>query len=121
MKTIYWMLDSTSVSLKRKEMCVFLQVISGILLVTSSMNKPWSTLKNGGMQKIDRFIDCMSTKVSWIWPQVTVQEWFKAFAEHPRLGDIEALRAKVGAFATLSRGEQSASANTATEHLLQVS
>jgi hypothetical protein len=60
---------------------------------------------------MSRVLGCVQTKV---------EEWFKAFAEHPRLGDLETLRAKVGGFASLSRGEQAASASTATESILQV-
>lgn len=36
--------------------------------------------------------------------------WLEAFAAHPRIGDIEGLRKKFGAFAEHSKGEQSAAA-----------
>lgn len=44
--------------------------------------------------------------------------WLEAFAAHPRIGDIDGLRKKFGAFADHSRGEQSA-ASGASEAVLR--
>ena len=42
--------------------------------------------------------------------QTPVSGWLEAFAAHPRIGDVEALRSRFGAFVDSSRREQAASA-----------
>lgn len=46
--------------------------------------------------------------------------WLEAFAAHPRIGDMEALRSKHGASATMSREEQAAAASGADDQVLRV-
>lgn len=46
--------------------------------------------------------------------------WLEAFAAHPRIGDIESLKKKFGAFAEMSKGEQSAAAATGNDEVFQV-
>jgi OHCU decarboxylase len=53
-----------------------------------------------------------------LWWALTPEDWLEAFAVHPHIGDVEALRAKVGRHAEWSAGEQ-ASAVGATEETLQ--
>lgn len=45
--------------------------------------------------------------------------WLEAFDAHPRIGDLEGLRKKYGAFSDLSRSEQ-AGASSASPKVLQV-
>lgn len=52
--------------------------------------------------------------------QVPVTGWLEAFAAHPRIGDMEALRFKHGASATMSREEQAAAASGADDQVLRV-
>ena len=52
--------------------------------------------------------------------QTPVAGWLEAFAEHPRIGDVAGLKAKFGAFAELSRDEQSAAAATADDGVYEV-
>ena len=52
--------------------------------------------------------------------QVPVTGWLEAFAAHPRIGDMEALRSKHGASATMSREEQAAAASGADDQVLRV-
>lgn len=52
-------------------------------------------------------------------PQTPVAGWLEAFAAHPRIGDLESLRTKYGAFADLSKGEQAAAAASATDDVLK--
>ena len=47
--------------------------------------------------------------------QVAVTGWLEALAAHPRIGDVEGLRKKFGAFAEASKQEQSASGASETE------
>lgn len=51
--------------------------------------------------------------------QVPIRGWLEAFDAHPRIGDIEGLRKKYGAFSDLSRSEQ-AGASGASPEVLQV-
>lgn len=51
--------------------------------------------------------------------QTPVTGWLEAFAAHPRIGDLSALRHKYGAFADSSRREQAA-AVSASDSTLQV-
>ncbi|EFN52467.1 hypothetical protein CHLNCDRAFT_138808 [Chlorella variabilis] len=39
-----------------------------------------------------------------------VAGWLEAFAAHPKIGDMEGLRKKYGAFGDMSKGEQAAAA-----------
>lgn len=52
-------------------------------------------------------------------PQAHVTDWLAAFAAHPRIGDLNQLKAKYSQFAKLSETEQ-ASAATASGDVLQV-
>ena len=52
--------------------------------------------------------------------QTPVAGWLEAFAEHPRIGDVAGLKAKFGAFADLSRDEQSAAAASADDGVYEV-
>lgn len=45
--------------------------------------------------------------------------WLEAFAAHPKIGDLEGLRKKYGAFAAMSQGEQAAAAASASQDTLQ--
>ena len=51
--------------------------------------------------------------------QAHVTDWLAAFAAHPRIGDLNQLKAKYSQFAKLSETEQ-ASAATASGDVLQV-
>ena len=51
--------------------------------------------------------------------QVPVTCWLEAFAAHPRIGDVDSLRKRFGAFTEHSRSEQ-ATAATASSDVLQV-
>ncbi len=51
-------------------------------------------------------------------PKTSVTGWLEAFAAHPRIGDIDGLRKKFGAFADMSKGEQASAAATATDDIL---
>jgi hypothetical protein len=51
--------------------------------------------------------------------QVPIRGWLEAFDAHPRIGDLEGLRKKYGAFSDLSRSEQAA-ASDASPEVLQV-
>ena len=51
--------------------------------------------------------------------QTPVAGWLEAFAAHPKIGDLEGLKRKYGAFADMSKGEQAAAAG-ASEAVLQV-
>lgn len=46
-------------------------------------------------------------------------DWLEAFAAHPRIGDVDALKAKFSNFVELSQSEQSA-ASSASGDVLQV-
>ena len=50
-------------------------------------------------------------------PQTPVVGWLEAFAAHPKIGDLEGLKRKYGAFADLSKGEQAAAEGAAPETL----
>ena len=51
--------------------------------------------------------------------QTPVSGWLEAFEAHPRIGDVESLRKKFDAFSAMSKGEQAASAATATDATLR--
>lgn len=53
------------------------------------------------------------------WNEVPAADWLQAFAAHPRIGDLDGLRKKFGAFADMSKGEQAAAAATATDLVLK--
>lgn len=53
-------------------------------------------------------------------PQAQVTDWLEAFAAHPRIGDLDSLKAKYTQFAKSSQTEQ-ATAATASGDILQVS
>lgn len=51
--------------------------------------------------------------------QARVTDWLEAFAAHPRIGDIDSLKAKYSNFAKMSQSEQ-ATASSASGDILQV-
>jgi len=51
--------------------------------------------------------------------QAQVTDWLEAFAAHPRIGDLDSLKAKFTQFAQSSQTEQ-ATAATASGDILQV-
>lgn len=51
--------------------------------------------------------------------QARVTDWLEAFAAHPRIGDIDSLKAKYSNFAKMSQSEQ-ATASSASGDVLQV-
>jgi len=53
------------------------------------------------------------------WKEVPVSGWLEAFAAHPRIGDVEVLKKKFGAFAEMSKGEQALAANTGDDQIFQ--
>jgi 2-oxo-4-hydroxy-4-carboxy-5-ureidoimidazoline decarboxylase len=57
-------------------------------------------------------------KATHIWHQMTREDWLEAFAHHPRIGDVSALRAKFAATAQWASQEQ-AGALAASEETLQ--
>ncbi len=57
------------------------------------------------------FDDTLFTVADEEFAQLTRPDWLEAFAAHPRIGDIDGLRAKYASTATWSLGEQSGAAN----------
>ena len=53
------------------------------------------------------------------WSQAHVTDWLEAFAAHPRIGDLDQLKAKYNQFVQLSETEQAAAAS-ASGDVLQV-
>jgi 2-oxo-4-hydroxy-4-carboxy-5-ureidoimidazoline decarboxylase len=53
-----------------------------------------------------------------VWPRLAREDWLEAFAAHPRIGDLDALRKKFAATAAWCAGEQAGVAG-AGEALLQ--
>ncbi len=53
-----------------------------------------------------------------LWPALTERDWKEAFAHHPQIGDLDALRAKFGATRQWVTGEQAGTA-AASEQVLQ--
>ena len=53
-----------------------------------------------------------------IWDSLTETEWREAFAHHPKIGDVDALREKFASTATWAAGEQGA-VRQASEATLQ--
>jgi 2-oxo-4-hydroxy-4-carboxy-5-ureidoimidazoline decarboxylase len=48
-----------------------------------------------------------------VWQGLAREDWLEAFAAHPRIGDLEALRGKFAATAAWSAGEQAGVAGAA--------
>ena len=67
----------------------------------------------------DRQQQTIHTLLLLLLRQTPVTGWLEAFAAHPRIGDLSALRHKYGAFADSSRREQAAAAS-ASDSTLQV-
>lgn len=61
------------------------------------------------------------TQKVFLASQTPVSGWLEAFAAHPRIGDVDGLRKKFGAFAAFSQGEQAAASASATDDTLQAS
>ncbi|KAI3430399.1 hypothetical protein D9Q98_004994 [Chlorella vulgaris] len=57
--------------------------------------------------------DLISAARTVWWHETSVLGWLEAFAAHPRIGDLEGLRKKFGAFADMSKGEQAAAGGAA--------
>lgn len=53
-----------------------------------------------------------------LWPELTEQDWLDAFEAHPKIGDVNSLRAKYASTKAIASGEQ-AGASTASEDVLQ--
>ncbi|WP_339779498.1 2-oxo-4-hydroxy-4-carboxy-5-ureidoimidazoline decarboxylase [uncultured Marinobacter sp.] len=53
-----------------------------------------------------------------LWPKLTEQDWLQAFSAHPKIGDIDSLRAKYASTRAMASGEQ-AGARQAPEEILQ--
>lgn len=53
-----------------------------------------------------------------LWPELTEQDWLDAFEAHPKIGDINSLRAKYASTKAMASGEQ-AGASVAPEDVLQ--
>ncbi|MBU2954876.1 2-oxo-4-hydroxy-4-carboxy-5-ureidoimidazoline decarboxylase [Marinobacter sp. F3R08] len=53
-----------------------------------------------------------------LWSELTEQDWLDAFEAHPKIGDVDSLRAKYASTKALASGEQ-AGASTASEDILQ--
>ena len=53
-----------------------------------------------------------------LWPKLTEQDWLQAFSAHPKIGDINSLRAKYASTRAMASGEQ-AGARQAPEEVLQ--
>eukprot|EP00887_Chlorella_sp_A99_P007198 scaffold2.g7198.t1 len=69
----------------------------------------------GSYASLDELI--ATARQAW-WHQMPIVGWLEAFAAHPKIGDLERLKAKYGAFADMSKGEQAAAAG-ASEATLQ--
>ena len=54
------------------------------------------------------------------YAQTSVSGWLEAFAAHTRIGDVAGLKQKFGAFADMSRTEQSAAAASAADGVFEV-
>ena len=52
-----------------------------------------------------------------IWPQLSREDWLEAFAAHPRIGDLEALRKKFATTADWCASEQAGVAGAGDEIL----
>lgn len=55
------------------------------------------------------------------WHQTSVAGWLEAFAAHPRIGEAPSLLAKLGAFAIMSRHEQSGTAGASHDVFQELS
>ena len=53
-----------------------------------------------------------------LWPELTEQDWLDAFEAHPKIGDVNSLRAKYASTKAMASGEQ-VGASTASENVLQ--
>jgi len=53
-----------------------------------------------------------------LWPTLSEQDWLQAFTAHPKIGDIDSLRAKYASTRAMASGEQ-AGARQAPEEILQ--
>lgn len=62
--------------------------------------------------------EAMHEQARQLWPQLSETEWLAAFDAHPRIGDIESLKAKYAGTEALASGEQSGAA-TAPETVLR--
>ncbi len=52
--------------------------------------------------------------------QTSVSGWLEAFAAHPRIGDVEGLKRKFGAFGSLSNAEQAVALAEHNDRVFQV-
>ena len=53
-----------------------------------------------------------------VWNALPQEDWLEAFSHHPKIGDLDSLRAKFAATEAWSQGEQSG-VEAATEQVLQ--
>lgn len=62
--------------------------------------------------------DALMAAADVLWPELTRSEWLEAFAHHPKIGDVESLRAKFASTRAWATGEQ-AGVQEASEDVLQ--
>ncbi|WP_323750229.1 2-oxo-4-hydroxy-4-carboxy-5-ureidoimidazoline decarboxylase [Marinobacter sp.] len=62
--------------------------------------------------------EALFTRSHALWPELTEQDWLDAFEAHPKIGDVDSLRAKYASTKAMASGEQ-AGASTASEDVLQ--
>jgi 2-oxo-4-hydroxy-4-carboxy-5-ureidoimidazoline decarboxylase len=60
----------------------------------------------------------LQAKVAAAWNELTHEDWLKAFASHPKIGDLESLRKKFASTASWASNEQSG-VNSAAEETLK--
>jgi hypothetical protein len=70
------------------------------------------------MHQASSAIDACCWPPSLLPLQTPVTGWLEAFAAHPKIGDLEGLRKKFGAFANMSKGEQAAAAGAPEQTLV---
>eukprot|EP00873_Tetraselmis_striata_P025891 jgi/Tetstr1/446155/TSEL_003558.t1 len=73
-------------------------------------------LQRGAITDVDALL--AAARSVW-WNEVPVTGWLEAFAAHPRIGDVEGLKRKFGAFAEMSKGEQALAADTGDDAVFQ--
>mmetsp|Transcript_26889 Transcript_26889/g.69000 ORF Transcript_26889/g.69000 Transcript_26889/m.69000 type:complete len:318 (-) Transcript_26889:18-971(-) len=73
-------------------------------------------LQRGAITGVDALL--AAARSVW-WNEVPVTGWLEAFAAHPRIGDVEGLKRKFGAFAEMSKGEQALAADTGDDAVFQ--
>ena len=78
--------------------------------------EPWIQGMLSGMPYADQ--EALIAQSRSLWPTLTEQDWLQAFEAHPKIGDVDSLRAKYASTKALASGEQSG-ASGAAEDILQ--